>query len=197
MTTVVVSPTASGDDGDQYTGDTFTTINATYVELATNKSATFVRFPGVTVPQGATVDSAVLAVVSSTPKTAEGTATMRCHASNNSPRATTGTDVAALTRTTASTSVTWQATAAGQTKTGSVTAPVQEIINRAGWVSGNALQIIFQTTNVPNFNFGFYTWDNGSDVPQLTIDYTAGGGGSDPARRPVVSRAAVVRSTRF
>ena len=55
-----------------------------------------------------------------------------------------------------------------------VTSLVQEVVNRPGWASGNALALLFITHTTPDGPRGdFHTWDwtDHSHAPQLAIDY--------------------------
>lgn len=60
----------------------------------------------------------------------------------------------------------------------SITSVIQEIINRAGWVSGNDIVIIIDThANTTTGEWQDYNSYNGSTTkaPKLSIDYTVGG----------------------
>ena len=87
---------------------------------------------------------------------------------------TTNNDISGRTLTTAK--VTWTATAMG---TGVKASPdiktvIQEIVDRAGWASGNDIVIIFDC--LTNANTRFASWDHASQAaPSISIDYTAGG----------------------
>ena len=55
---------------------------------------------------------------------------------------------------------------------------VQEIVDRADWVSGNAMRFAFlKTVTSLNWCQGIDSSDTGEDIPTLTIDYTAAAGG--------------------
>lgn len=81
-------------------------------------------------------------------------------------------------RTYTTASATWTATdlGAGFHTATSIVSVVQEIVDRAGWASGNYIGIIY----VGNGSGGIVSTDyntSTSAAPKLDIDYTAGGGG--------------------
>jgi len=92
------------------------------------------------------------------------------------------TDADVTTRTTSMTSkVSWVAdqVGAGSWATSpSLVTPMQEIVNRAGWASGNAAVLLFDA-NTDIRKGGYFTAYDGdtSKAAKLDIDYTAGGGG--------------------
>jgi hypothetical protein len=72
---------------------------------------------------------------------------------------------------------TWSATFGYGVETVDVTALVQEIVNQAGWASGNALAIVCHDNGSSNDNYiGHSTYDRATDRgAKLTIEYTEGG----------------------
>lgn len=157
------------------------------------------RFTGVTIAQGATINSAKITFRSlSTNSGLNVVIKIEGVAQDNTAEFVISPEDTARTRTKTTANVTWNISA--QTlntdiDTASITSIVQEIVNRAGWSSGNAM--------------GFYLSDNGStsgdsiDVYEyadsttvcalLTIDYTAGSPSpsptpsSSPSRSPSLS----------
>lgn len=108
------------------------------------------RFSGVTIPQGTIINSAKVTFTSrgNWTMTSGITVVIRAENVNNSANFTTTADIVNRVVTTANTS--WSAPSSGTTNvsfdTADITSSVQEVINRAGWVSGNALMIIFKET---------------------------------------------------
>ncbi len=106
------------------------------------------RFQNVTVPQGATIESAYIILTSHEDKDAADTSklTIKCEATDN---AATYTDNELFTtRDLTSGEVKWTVTTEWviweQYQTPELKTIVQEVINRTGWSSGNALSFIFQ-----------------------------------------------------
>ena len=136
------------------------------------------RWTSVTVAQGVTINSASVALRASANEAGHtGNSTWKGHDVDNAPQwaAASANSPATMAATTASISV--GAFTIG-TNTLTVTAIVQEIIDRAGWASGNALRIGQTTahsqTGSPATAQDFR--DAGTDDAKLTIDYTAAGG---------------------
>jgi len=187
------SPTASADDG--YVDDNGGTIDnsATAVQVRGSDFDVlgpligYVRVPGVTIPQGATINEAKLTVIASAsfaPVTAtnvnafdEDSSDQIADATDYNGRSLTGADADGVFAGSYS---------AGDPIEIDVATIVQEVVDRAGWDSGNAMQFVFQQTGA----FGivaaeFASLDHATyAAPSLSITYTAGGGGSPAAFLP-------------
>jgi len=104
---------------------------------------TSIRFPNVTITQGAEISAATLSIKQDA--TAYGTqATMHVQAfdEDNSAIPTSFANFGAKARTSASVTWTEGSLSAGVTYTSpDIKTVIQEIVNRGGWSSGNALQI--------------------------------------------------------
>lgn len=136
-----------------------------------------VRFTSVTVPQGATINSATLRLVVNNTGSNSGSSGFGTWYGDDVDDAaawSSGSAPQSITKTTAS------ATALGSTTDGQIfnhdiASIVQEIVDRAGWASGNDMR--FATD--PTGSTGFVEWADYSVEPsnaaQLSIDYTAGG----------------------
>jgi PKD repeat protein len=111
-----------------------------------------IRFTGVSVPSGSTIDSAYVQFTTDEVTTGATSLTVRGEASGNAGTFTTATfNVSSRLRTAAS--VPWVPAAwntVGETgqnqRTPDLSAVVQEIVNRADWASGNALAVIVTGT---------------------------------------------------
>ncbi|MEO1053284.1 MAG: Ig-like domain-containing protein [Bacteroidota bacterium] len=138
------------------------------------------RFTGITVPQGATIDRAY--VQFTTDETNSGTTnlTIRAHDTNDAAAFTTSTNNVS-NRTKTSASVAWNPpswSSVGQAGSGQRTpelkAVVQEVVNRSGWASGNDIVIIITGTGERTAE----AYDGtSSQAPLLHIEYTVGGSG--------------------
>lgn len=156
---------------------------------ATTSYVTGLRFPNVTVPNAATITNAYVTLYSAG-VTAGTTAktTWTGDDADNSAVFSSSSKPEDRTDTTASTNKDF--TVSGWTTTGfktgdtvDVTAIVQEIVDRAGWVAGNYLSIICANNASSNTNYiGISTYDSAIDRgAKLTVEYTVSGVPDDPS----------------
>jgi len=142
------------------------------------------RFTGVAVPQGATINSATLTLnVTDINPGGYGASggTLYGYDTNNAAAWSAGSiSPGAVVKTTATAAI------ATPVATGlhnyDVTSIVQEIANRPGWSSGNALSLfaLHDSVGVNGHETRFEDFqDAGTDEPTLSITYTSGGGGAD------------------
>jgi hypothetical protein len=154
------------------------------------------RFLNVTIPQGATINSAILDIYSA--QVTGGTtakAIFYGNASDNATTFNTTTDKPELkARTTANvtkdfTCATWAATLGFGAETVDLASIVQEIVNRAGWASGNALSVIAYDNGSANTSYiGHSTYDRATDRgAKLTIDYTDPASGGQPIAKRIAT----------
>lgn len=147
-----------------------------YIEIA-------VRFPGVAVAPGATITSATLRLVSGGSGTTGSFGTLYGSDIDNAPAWSTLVYPDAVTKTTASTPFVVTNATAAATQDFDVTDIVQEIVNRPGWQSGNALAFAGDSTGTDIAGANFGASEAGpSYAPQLIIETSGGGGGDPPAR---------------
>lgn len=192
MTTLNLQVGASADDARQSNTDTVST-NATAADSDGVDEHIGLRWTGVTIAGGATIDDAICSIHIPDVGFDEPKHQIRGEDADNAGAFTTGNnDIDGRTRTTAS--VQWNsadlgigaasfqewgcATAGGAGA--SVASIVQEIVDRAGWAEGNALVMIFEqhTSSDTNRDLGMTTYDGGTtNAAKLDIDYTAGAGG--------------------
>lgn len=145
-----------------------------------------VRFPGVTIPQGSTISSATFQLNANATYNAGANVVkfyVSCEASDDAPALTTGNgDLRSTTRPRTTAFSTWTQTSVVVSTWYSVdiTSAVQEIINRAGWVSGNAIVVLIDThEDCTTGEWQDYNSYDGSpsSAPKLDIDYVGAGGG--------------------
>lgn len=191
MATFSGSPTASADDG--YVDDNGGTIDnsATAVQVRgfdfifeTGALIGYVRVPGVTIPQGATINSATLTVIASANFAPTTQTVVTAFDEDDSDQIADATDYYGRSLTTANTDDVFNgAFFAGDPEEVDVTAIVQEIVDRVGWVSGNAMQFVFQQNSGSGIVAAeFAAYDHATyDPALLEVDYTAGGGGGGSA----------------
>lgn len=139
------------------------------------------RFQNVTIPKGATITTAYLTFKANTYLSADTCKTrISAEAVNDAPTFADDAaafDARAANHTTAQ--VDWDAigpwTAETNYNSPEIKTVIQEIVNRAGWASGNGLVIFWddfdERSTVEAFR-GAWSYDHGSDAPKLHIEYT-------------------------
>lgn len=133
------------------------------------------RFRNITVPQGATINSAYIQFNVDEATNTSGTKTIRGHDVNNSADFTTAnSDVSSRTKTSASVSWNpseWNSVGSAGTaqRTSELKSVVQEIVNRSGWNSGNNMSFIITGSGkrtAESYN------GSSSRAPELVVTYT-------------------------
>lgn len=176
MATFSTSVSASSHDARQAGG----TVNTTQASLVLSDSDNYggILFPNVTIPQGATINSATLTVNVFNTATDDPHTDIYCEAADNaSVFSATSNNISDRPLTTAV--VNWTATGigGGAKNAPDLAGPVQEVVNRAGWASGNSL--VFILDHLSTSSFRFYSYDSGSNYPSLSITYTEPAGGTN------------------
>jgi hypothetical protein len=180
MTTFTTAVAASSDDAQETSG----TVNLTATVLNANSTAqiTALRFAGVTVPPGSTINSAYLTINITSTTYDDPDVTVR--SSGEANPATFNTDAGHVTnRAKSAAFVSWIASniGAGARNSPDLAALVAETITLPGWASGNAIAF-YLTGNSGASSIRCAGYDSGSNYPQLTIDYTAPSAGGQPRR---------------
>jgi hypothetical protein len=164
MPTVTLYPAVSGDDSIWPTGGSGWSSTSNYLTFGNSGSSrNAIRFPSVDIPQGATIVSAVITFKANYTLSAN-TAKCKFYGNDvdNAVAPTSGSEAEALALTEAS--VEWNSIPAWTNGTTydspDLATIIQEIINRAGWNSGNALQIVIH--------------DNASTAYRLAGSYNQG-----------------------
>jgi len=178
MTTLNLQVGASTDDADEATDGTMdlTSVNV-FLIVATNWAG--LALNDVTVPQGATVDTGTLQI--SIPSTDYDDVYVDVYGEDEDDPGTFTSDngdISGRTPTTAKKSVSASGVGTGWYSI-TVTDPVQEIVNRGGFASGNDLVLIMDAQTSINLRFKAYDGDSGL-AAKLDIDYTAAAGIAGP-----------------
>ncbi len=151
---LAVRPAASADDAEE-NGSGAVNLTSTDLELTTDGTAVQVigiRFPALAIPKGSQITSAAIQFTCDETSSGTTSLTIRGQSVDNAAGFTTATgNVSGRARTTAN--VTWSpaawstigAVGAAQ-RTPELKAIVQEVVDRAGWQSGNALGVIVTGT---------------------------------------------------
>jgi hypothetical protein len=135
-----------------------------------------IRFPSVNVPQGATINSAIITFM---PSHSDSAATVNIDiAAENADDPAQIVDTADFNGRSRATAVDWSPgawTAATAENTPDIAASIQDVVNRAGWAAGQAMNIFFDDDISSSGALRRYeTHDTASgDEPFLTIEYTS------------------------
>ncbi len=181
MTTLNLEVDFSADDADEAgNGTVLITATSTNTVDATNEWIGL-RFRGVTITGGSTINSATLSMVPFSSATDEPNHPIYCDDSDNAAAfSTSANNISSRARTTAT--VTWSSTNLGANGSTRFNAPdvaalVQEVIDRAGWASGNAIAFVIQGSADSTRDLAIVTFDgSAANAAHLDIDYTAGAG---------------------
>lgn len=163
-------------------------IATTVLTFGNNGAATSfgVRFVSVTIPQGTTLTSATLTLTANATYSGGAISMIVKGQAADNPGVflTTGKDLDPTVRartTAASTAWNLASVVADTAYSKDVTSVVQEIINRAGWASGNALVLIGDDNASPSSDWQDMWAYDGSTTKAPKLDIVYGGGGSDVA----------------
>ncbi|MCK4542166.1 MAG: hypothetical protein KAU17_08035 [Spirochaetales bacterium] len=160
-------PAVSGDDGHWVPADFQNTLTQMYFGMFLEGIGTFIRCPNITIPQGSTITSAYIRF---TAYSSLSSTVVNVNVYFNdvddaiAPTSSSEGDALSLTS-----PITWNGVEAWtdgiQYDTPSLASILQSVINRTGWSSGNALQIVIKD----NGSSGDYRYRSAS-----TIDYLSG-----------------------
>ena len=174
--TQVVQISDTNDDAYEYDNGIF--LGSEYVAVRSHSTPTFkrhggFRFPGITVPQGATINAATFEGYVYTSANDDMYATVYGNAIDDAPNFFDAQDIDGRGRTTANIPMSHPSWGVGW-KSVDVTAIVQEIVDRTGWSCGNALAILFIGADSPSGYYCYFDDIAGAlhDAAKLTIDYT-------------------------
>jgi hypothetical protein len=185
--TVTASPTAGADDG--YEAENVPAWNSSniyvgcYHAYGVEKMNAGILFRNVTVPQGATVTSATLDVNVSARTGSGGAGTIYARSAANPGVFNSSNRPSGVSKTAAS--VVHSAPSGTGLQSYVITAIIQEKVSDVAWVSGNAIgiPIVTSTSGVRSFH-KLSNYESGSNIPSISITYTAAAsGGTVPRRR--------------
>jgi len=167
---------AANDDAEQSTSGTMYLSNSKITLVRTSNNRTIgLRFTGVNIPQGALISEAQLQFTVDTTTTEATSLTIQAQASDNAPAFTsTSNNISSRVKTTAA--VTWtpaewnvRELSGPDQRTPDLAPVLQEVIDRPGWDSGNALAIIITGTGQ---RIADAYEDNVYDAAYLHVEYT-------------------------
>lgn len=173
MTSAAFQVGASSDDAREGGGTVVT--NGTTMTIASSGQWIGCRFTALNIPPGSAIDAATLEFNISSTSFDDPNCPIYAEAVDDAATFTTASnDISGRTRTTAS--VTWSGTSLGTgwKTTPDISAVIQEVINRAGWTSGNDLNILMGFASGANVRV--LSYDNApADAPILNITWTPPG----------------------
>jgi len=180
--TIQVRVSQSSDDAEESLEDNSVTVDSTDLEMIRESQiddydqVVGIRFQNVAVPAGATIVSAHIEFEVDETSSDATSLTLYGQAHDNPPTfAETDNDISNRSKTTASVAWTPDAwdTVSEKHQTNDLTAIVQEIVNRGGWASGNALVFIVEGSGQRIAE----AYDGESaNAPLLVIEYTTATG---------------------
>lgn len=187
MTTLNLQVVASNDD--TYCADSGSedrTANAEIITMGQHPSLSYrfmggFRFTGTTIPQGAVINSATLTLTAD--RSESGVCGCDVKAEDVDDSTQFGNEDPTWSgRTPTSASVAWAAgawTMDAEYESPDIASVIQEIVNRGGWSSGNAINILFYDDGSGSHDWrACYSYDgNSAKAAKLDIDYTAPAGG--------------------
>ena len=190
--TLEVRIVASSDDAEEFANGTSYLISGD-LELIHDASDQTVgmRWPAITIPPGATITAAWLQFAAREAHSVATNLTIRAQAADNTTAFSQNVlDLSLRPLTTAAMSWAPGAWAVGEAganqRTPDISALLQEVINRPGWASGNALAVIITGSG----HRTAWAWDGKKTAaPLLHIEYTTG----PPVENPPVARLAVTQ----
>lgn len=144
MPELILHPAVAADDS--YSDSALYNTGSVQIGcIGTTKRTAYFRFPSATIANTATITSAVLSVQAASNLSATLSVRIFGNAADNAVAPTNKEEGDALVRTTAYVDWSVPSFASGNDYTVDITEAIQEIVSRAGWASGNALQIIIES----------------------------------------------------
>lgn len=169
---------ASADDAEQRISNNQVNITSGQLDLGdagSDMDYVGLRYQTVTIPNGATIDTAYIEFVATDPDSAAVSLNIYAQDADNPVTFTTAVnDISSRTPTTAQVAWspgTWVADATYQTP--ELKTIIQEIVDRAGWVNSNSLVIVFNLTSGTGRRRGTgYSLGGSTTSPLLHVEYT-------------------------
>ena len=187
--TLEVRTAASTDDAEEFASG-YMYIGSSDLELIhdTSDQTVGMRWLGLAIPKGATITAAWIQFAAKESQSEATSLTFRGQAADAAPRfsSTTG-NISTRPLTAASVAwapTAWTAGAAGSNqRTPDLRVVIQEIVNRAGWASGNPVVVIVTGSG----HRTAWAWDgNSAASPLLHVEYTTSGS-PPPDQAPVAA----------
>ena len=164
-------------DGSRTYSDSYLYLQRNTVTNTADYRSTGFRFPGLNLPQGATVNSATFSVYAYASEDWDNIyGTVYAHDTDNAPNFSDNPYIISTSnrpRTAASAYYGQDMPGVGGWADIDVTSVVQEIVDRTGWSSGNALALLFIADTGTLIKSAFFDYPNNpSYAAKLDVDYT-------------------------
>lgn len=175
QTTLNLQVSSNFDNADESSGTV--SVNDDDLMVVANGGFNGIRFQNVNIPAGATISSATLRLHSWGPDTASFTVNVYGHdIDNSSAFSATANNVSGRTRTTAA--VNWATSSTTYTDGQNIDSPniasvIQEVVDRGGWNSGNALSLILTPVSGAKYAYSYY--GSATNAPELILTYSTSG----------------------
>ncbi len=167
-----ISITASSKNEEQSDGSAYTGSSDIELVYDDEQQIVGIRFTGVNIEQGTSVSSASIQFVADD-KHQSGSVTFTIHGEdvNNASDVGGSDDISDRTQTSASASwspAAWNTTgeSGSAQRTTNIGSIIQEIVDRPGWSSGNAIMIIIEGTSTTEYRHA--DWNNGRPVLSIS-----------------------------
>jgi hypothetical protein len=167
------------DDAEEYLSDDYTDTTSSDIEILTDggeETIVGLRFQNVQIPQGATITNAYVRFIVDVSQSGSVAVDIYGEDADNSVAIVDASSNNISNRTKTTATVNWNVGGSGAgvntaVDTVDISSIIQEIVNRAGWVAGNSIMIIFQDPTTSNFReFESYDGESG-DAPRLIVDF--------------------------
>jgi hypothetical protein len=175
----------SSDDAEESATGTLL-LGSSDLELVYDGSNQWVgmRFTGLAIPRGATIAKAYVQFEAKETQSEATSLTIRAQAADNPAVFSTTSLISTRTRTTAAATwapVAWAVLneAGANQRTPDLSAMIHEVVNRAGWASGNALVLVINGTG---HRTAWSLEGKPASAPLLHIEYTTGAPAAPSAR---------------
>lgn len=180
MSTFTGNPVTNDDNAYTSSGTYFNNLGV--FKWGSTSFYSDIRIPNVTIPQGATINSCTFQMnVTSSGSGTDIYGTVGFENVDNS--ATFSSSSTPITRSGNLTATTYNPTRTSlnivstTATTGDYSASLQQVINRVGWVSGNAIALISTpTSSTANISFSQFGTSGSLTLPSMTVNYTSSGG---------------------
>lgn len=177
MPTLNLQVAASANDAFQYNTGLVTQLTSGAGSINDAGDIHGLRFTNVTIPQGATISSASLKLYFHNATYDTLTAVAACEDIDNAPAFTSAVnDIYNRTKTTATAAISFTDITSGggvnnHYQVCDLAGAVQEVIDRPGWASGNALVVILYGWTAGDATYRHYDHDSAA-AAKLDITYT-------------------------
>ena len=184
-------PAQSTDHGWAYNTNA-ATVDGTILKVISNTAGSItncaIRFTNVTIPAGDVIVTAVLNFYSYHVNVDDANFKIHFYTIDDAPTIPADANwINTRPVTTAYTSYVQNSIGTGWKTSPSIVAPLQEIIDRDGWASGQDVMMMLKGNSPTGKQLQFYGYDNGSLIPELEVTWKPPGppltiGGAIPAK---------------